>query len=440
MRYQISLSRKKLIVGGVLCVLWGILLPISAAATFSDYFVSEPHYYLDESDFARVVFDVEVGFTIQYEDGEGDYCRVVKNDGCKSTYQFYNSDYGLCWSHYHDWVSGLTLGQDKENCDDITDVYEAGKNYEVYLVHGEAVRPGQPVNTGKLYQDNDLRVGYTETPTTTIYLFFRIGTTEYSGEKFYFKQIPPFPYLTIDSPASGITKATAFTMEITYEATTTEYNQLMIIFEDWDASSTCPVYGTSQWETEYPLYFNYQSLPYFSPIFSIGTAGTTTISISDLVSGDYRCVRCYFINGAKDIISSEKCKAFTIEILTYIPPPDIPDLYLPFQNWSDYYASNSERFTTSTPLFENWADTFEPLINWIGSTILSFQIYFDVDVAAAKGVEMGNAIATARGYVESIDDFFGGLPLSAVFIFYLITAIVVIVYRLVRGLLTIIVP
>jgi hypothetical protein len=42
--------------------------------------------------------------------------------------------------------------------------------------------------------------------------------------------------------------------------------------------------------------------------------------------------------------------------------------------------------------------------------------------------------------VESIDDFFGGLPISSIFIFYVITALVIFVYRLVKGILTIVIP
>ncbi|GAI14865.1 unnamed protein product, partial [marine sediment metagenome] len=186
-------------------------------------------------------------------------------------------------------------------------------------------------------------------------------------------------------------------------------------------------------------WFNYQSFPYFSDFFTTST-GTTTIKVSDLNSGIYNCVRCYFINETTGAISGELCPVYDISIVAYIPPEDLPTYFLPIPNWEEYYAEHSEKFATSTPLFAKMATVFDPIISWVGKTALTFQSFFDPDTAKEKGAEMGNAIPVARGYLENIDDFFGGLPISLILIFYIITALVIFVYRLVKGILTIIIP
>ncbi|GAI02457.1 unnamed protein product, partial [marine sediment metagenome] len=109
-------------------------------------------------------------------------------------------------------------------------------------------------------------------------------------------------------------------------------------------------------------------------------------------------------------------------------------------SWTDYYTEHSERFATSTPIFNALATTFEPVINSIGNIVLFFNNYFDPQNAGLKGEEFGNAIPVLRGYLEQIDDFFGDLPISALLLSYLIVVIVVIIYRLVKGILTIIIP
>jgi hypothetical protein len=260
----------------------------------------------------------------------------------------------------------------------------------------------------------------------------------YSGNPsswFYFDDFgagpPTGPNITINYPLNNAELSAEFSMDINYDLTGEDWDRLMIVFEDWDASSTCPHEDDPNYQTQFDLYFNQQSFPYFSDFFSTST-GTTSIAVDSMDAGTYNCNKCVFINESLGTMSEYLCDNYTIKILAGILPGGIPENYLPFATWQEYYASNSERFTTSTPLFSTLSNILQPLINTFGSFILYFNNFFDPAIASEKGALIGNAISEARGYLETIDNFFGDLPISWAFLLFLLTLAVVIVLKIVN--------
>lgn len=433
MRYQTLTLRKKFVIGGVLAALCGVLLPVGVVLATDAYYTDIIFSY-DEEKNLTMTFEAVQTFYIHYTEwvGHGGACIYDDPRG-----QSGSADWGATGMHFDNARFFLDAG----TCN-TTSTYTAGQTYTVYFIDApvflaESITATTTEATVKTFFENwedDTTID--EESLITLRYRDEDGNWQDQIQGTWFAEPPN---ITIDFPADSAEMAASFTMLVDYDKAT-GYDRLMIIFEEWNASSACPTYGTEEWDAEVALgYFEYQSLPYFSPLFTTST-GTTSVEVDALNTGSYNCVKCFYVNESTGGLTDALCWGYDLDIISYIPPAYLPSYYLPIESWDDYYAEHSERFGTSTPLFENWAGTFEPLITWVGNTILFFQDYFDPDVARMRGEEMGTAVASARGYLENIDDFFGGLPLSTIFIFYLITALVIIVYRIVKGILTIIVP
>jgi hypothetical protein len=248
---------------------------------------------------------------------------------------------------------------------------------------------------------------------------------------------PLLPSFDITSPADDSILSEEFDIIGTYSNATSTW-KTMIIFEDWDASSTCPVYGTEQYETERWLYFNYQSLPYFSSAFATST-GTTTIAVSDLPAGNYRCIRCYFINEDTGQISDEVCTDYNLIVNVSIPFEPLPKFNYNSANWEDFYASSTDTWGTSTALFSGLAHSVAPLLNWVGNMSITINTMFATTSGGAYGTMFGAIIPTARGYLPIFDDFFN-LPISDIFYFFIKVWLVLIAYKMLVRVFTMLKP
>lgn len=251
-------------------------------------------------------------------------------------------------------------------------------------------------------------------------------------------EITPPNLFQIDTPVDGSTLSSEFTISGNFEEGE-GYNKIMVILEDWDASSTCPAYGSEQYDIERPLYFNYQSLPYFSQSFSMAT-GTADILVNNLQSGNYQCIRCYFINETTGGISEEICEGYNLIIDVSIPFEAIPNFVYPFTDWQTYYASATDKWTTSTGLFSSLANAISPLITWVGNLSVSFKTLLSTTTGASYGTQFGNAIPVMRGYLVVVNNFFNGLPVSEVFIFFIVVAVLILIYKLIHSFITLIKP
>jgi len=238
----------------------------------------------------------------------------------------------------------------------------------------------------------------------------------------------PTAGIDITAPETETEQAQTFNITGDFDIMAEDWDRLMILFEEWDASTTCPEYESEDWWTEYDQgMFYYQSVPFFSDFFT-STTGEFSVTIDNLRTGNYNCIRCYFINETTGEFSDQLCQGYTLDITDIAP--ETPTFYLPFLPWTDYYETSSDTFSTSTVLFQNMADALGPLVERMGEFILYVRDYFDASEAMEKGRELGQAIPKARGYLVTIDNFIN-LPLSSFVIFYFLTLAVVISYKII---------
>lgn len=378
-------------------------------------------------------FTAEKSFNVPWELVNG-HCSQKGSGGYAKIFFWAPDFFGPYGSAQLINKNNLNIFHSAGNCDQ-TEHYVAGLTYTAYLInYNNQILVADDVATIKANRLRDKDIETNIIPTSYFTLATEDGGTSYVSN--FYLTYPPT--IEIISPIDASELITFFEMIIHYSYAGT-FERLMFIFENWDAESTCPIFGSAEWETEYPLYFNYQSFPYFSDTFASST-GTTTISVSDLTPQNFKCVRCYMISESTGQISDPLCPNYNISVLTYIPPENLPSYYFPISNWADYYATHTDRWSTSTALFTNWANAVQPMMTWIGNLITSFQEIFNASSSAARGAEYGNAIPVARGYLATIDNFFNGLPISTAFLFYLITALVVIIFKLISSVINLIKP
>lgn len=378
-------------------------------------------------------FTAEKSFNVEWYLLTG-RCHQKPISGKQPFYSTANDFLGTYKHGYFINKNNLDIFYNAGNCYQI-ETYTAGQQYIAYLVNSNnMILAADTIDIIKAQKLRDKDIEINITPSSIFQINELDGGILWS--KIMYLTYPPT--INITQPTDGSELTSAFEMIIQY-SNMSSFERLMIIFEDWDASSTCPIYGTEEWETEYPVYFNYQSLPYFSPLFTTST-GTTTISISDLTPHIFKCTRCYAIKESTGEISEPLCPEYDINVLSYIPPSDLPVYYFPISTWAEYYAEHTEKWASSTALFTNWANAVNPMMSWIGNLAVSFQGIFNASSSAARGTEYGNAIPVARGYLATIDNFFGGLPVSTAFLFYIITALVIIIFKMISSFINLIKP
>lgn len=435
---DLSTFNKKWLLGGVLLIVVAILLAFAfkvfavegnplSLDEFASYEVSESENFFYLKFTAKETFSVEWHYWY-------DKCIEKPFQGYQKFWIRSPDFSGYQSQGYIIQKDNLEMFKNAGTCN-VSETYIAGQTYEVYLINGdELIEPDYTIETIKdiCLKEKD------ENPNVDEETIFTL--LEEEGGRQYNFDVPLtlVPEIDIIYPADNSELVGNFTMEINYFQAS-QFNRLLIGFEDWDASSTCPEIDDPDYQTERDLYFNKQSKLYFSDYFSNAT-GTTFVEISDIEAGNYNCNMCRFYNDITGLMSDRLCKGYDIKILEYLPPGEIPEYYLPISSWENYYAEHSERFATSTPLFSTLADVFGPLIKTAGNFILFFNNFFDPPIASEKGNEIGNAIPVARGYLETIDDFFGGLPISWAFLFFLITYFVVIILKIIRKTLTTLKP
>lgn len=244
--------------------------------------------------------------------------------------------------------------------------------------------------------------------------------------------------INITSPNSGTYQEAVFDIVGNYDTKAEDWDKIAIWFEEWDVLSTCPVYGTPEFQIEEDLgYFHFGTPTYWSDVLTPPT-GNFSIPITGLVSGDYNCIKCYFFNSTLQLFSDEKCTGYSL-FVSGVTDPDVPVYVIPFSDWFDYYYLNSDQFPVPTSIFNEMADTISPIIDKLGGAIIYVKDYFDSDEAVSRGTELGQAIPKARGYLIMIDNFVN-LPLSGFISFYFLTFAVVISYKVISKIISLLKP
>jgi hypothetical protein len=102
-----------------------------------------------------------------------------------------------------------------------------------------------------------------------------------------------------------------------------------------------------------------------------------------------------------------------------------------FTSFIDYYNEHAdlENFPTPSSLITSLSAFIETIIDGVSGFLVNFQYNFDLAKAQSNGEEIGQIIPTARGYLIPINDFFGGFPLTDLFIFCILILVVVILFR-----------
>lgn len=129
-------------------------------------------------------------------------------------------------------------------------------------------------------------------------------------------------------------------------------------------------------------------------------------------------------------MSAELCQGYGIIIPNTLPPAGIPTFYTG-QNWATFYSAHTEKWATSTELFASLAGKAAPILSWVGNFTADFKNLFNNASSSAMGTQLGQAVPTARGYLTIINSWFGYLPVSEIFIFYLLSALILIVLKIV---------
>lgn len=450
MRYQYPFFNKKLLLGGFILIFllfWGFV----RAEIYYDTWpmpLTTNHFFTLESgtNFYTFQFTAKESFDVEWREISGGRCIQDINNGYEkfkitapAIYYGTKNDEDLDEHFYLINVDNIGMFAEAGGSCNTTEHYEAGETYQAYLVEGSYIYSIYKNYTGQDILDNsviDFDWGYDfEYDQSKL-------RQEYAGNLYdspYNLSLNKIPMLNILIPQNNAEVLSNFNLNFEYN-NAENWDRLLVVFEDWNASSTCPAQFTEEYDEEYNKgWFNDQSLPSFSDFFD-NASGTMSMEIRDLDIGDYNCIRCVFINETAGVMSDELCPDFHIKVVSYGPPPDTPDFYLPIGTWENYYQEHSERFASSTPLFSTLAGVFEPLISWAGNLTIYFNDNFEKTTAMEKGAEFGKKIPQARGYVETINTYFGDLPISDLFLFFLITAVAVLIFRIVRIILTIIVP
>ena len=208
-----------------------------------------------------------------------------------------------------------------------------------------------------------------------------------------------------------------------------------------DISIPHTYFNAGEWNSvELEWYWDFAEYGFDFFIYDFYLNGVGIGSIWDIASQGH--VSGFLISPANSPITSGYALVDNFRMYTSInvvdPEEEPPEEY-DFAIWTDYYNSISEKFATSTYLFNTIAETFSPIINKMGDFTLYVKEYFNIDEATDKGSQLGLAIPTARGYLIMIDDFIG-LPLTSFLLFYFLTTAVVISYKVILAIIKLLKP
>ena len=120
------------------------------------------------------------------------------------------------------------------------------------------------------------------------------------------------------------------------------------------------------------------------------------------------------------------------------PEMDIEEFeFIPtWDTFDDFYASNSDKWTTSTNIGIVLDNSIGAITGWLYNLSSQLKV-LDVGKETA-GQSIGQAIQNARGYLATINNFFSGFPLAEIFSIYIIVFLIILILRLIkfiRGLL-----
>ena len=103
-------------------------------------------------------------------------------------------------------------------------------------------------------------------------------------------------------------------------------------------------------------------------------------------------------------------------------------------SWGDWYDDYGD-YETPAAMVNTLATGSQSFFESIGGFLTTFNRTFDLAAAYQNGKDFGEVIPTARGYLATLDDFVGFLPVGTFFMFVLMFMLAVGVFRIVRALI-----
>lgn len=97
----------------------------------------------------------------------------------------------------------------------------------------------------------------------------------------------------------------------------------------------------------------------------------------------------------------------------------------------DWYSANVERFATPTALFSSFVGLISPVFENVGEFGIRTQNMFNQKEAYDRGYALGEIFPLIGGYIQKIDQFFGGFPLASFFTYLILVMFAIFIIRVV---------
>jgi hypothetical protein len=395
----------------------------------SNNYIDNIQFYKDSNGYYRMKFHVKTSWDVSVgplNDNGDYYCSISPAYIGATLNPFYNFDIpfmifpGKDNTPYIDpSVCGSTIH------------YVAGNTYDTFMfVGGNSLIPfthnGLMCNKTGNCSTIDLSYEYNNGPATSNSYITNIGNYDYfpsvDTEKYYFTE---YPNLAISFPHDNDELIGAFHIQGTF--TQPAGNNADHLQVDYEPAGTFS-----------------NSLTFWTFNINNATSGTFDIPINGIPAGYYD-FNVYFRGGDNDFYLGGTIH--NLHIVNDIPAvlpnttstaPIIPEF--PTANPIDYHAQFCDYGTSTTPLFNTLTGAVGGVITSIGQSLADFAGKFSLTDAKNTGQMLADSVLTMREYVASLNAFFGDLPVSQILILYLITFVLVILFRVIKSLVNLIKP
>jgi hypothetical protein len=198
---------------------------------------------------------------------------------------------------------------------------------------------------------------------------------------------------------------------------------------DWRPMGNCWEYGVKRLRVQ-----DYPSVPESGDNMLIYFDSFSQLTGYGICGTDLDCVFCTSQsvcenNGCFWIIGDWADYGFGSQCVP--TQPYIEEIASSTFNATSFYASNSQ-YSTPTGLYTSLTNVSGGILGYLSSWLEHFQNLFDLTQAREKGIEAGEAIPRARGYLDLFNDLFSNFPVSEIIILYLILMVAIIIFRIVR--------
>ena len=305
-----------------------------------------------------------------------------------------------------------------QQCSNLT--FTAGYTYDLFL--SADVRYANSGNTFIGYYRNDYSSGnsYYTNLTTANYIsdiFCSCSSPNACDNGVY--HLVEYPVLAITFPQANAQMTGAFYIDGTYSVPSiSDYPKLIIWF-------------TTPENITYPNAYKELTT----------TTGTLHEKITNLPAGNYSISFIFSGN-----LTYEFPLQIPVQIVNDIPPelptgetpPTIP-IYPPTAP-DTYHADYCAYGTSTTPLFNTLTGAVSGMITNIGQSLADFAGKFSLTDAKSTGEQLASSVLIMRSYVAGLNSFFGELPVGEILVLYLIVFVLVILFRVIKGLINLIKP